>query len=119
MPLLQQDKVNANAPDNANCSPDGSVIRPSRQLTAMATFGMWHEGKDLGTNPPSPAESETTGHIAKVANGVAVYGYIGGEALSSGRAEAAGTLVAIMAPSPQHLAIDKQSAVTMLHDIIQ
>ena len=108
--------INGDAPSTPNVFTDGSVIRGNDQLTALGTYGAWHVKRTAHT-PITIHERYVTEHHQTIDGGLELYGCLYGEAISPGRTETAGALLAALAPFPTNIAIDNQSTVTTANAI--
>ena len=106
------------APTHPNAFSDGSVIRPSEQLTALGAFGIWHPQRTtpITLNQISVSERSTNDEFRET--GIAIFSGLTGEAVSSGRTEAGGVLIAALTSNPVNVGVDNQSAVTTANAII-
>jgi hypothetical protein len=108
--------IHEDAPLIPNVFTDGSVLRSNDPLTALGTYGAWHVRRTAHT-PITPNERYVTEHHQTTNGSCELFGCLRGEAISSGRTEVAGALLAALAPYPVNAAIDNKSAVTIANAI--
>ena len=113
---MDMEPIQENAPNIPNVFTDGSVIRSNDPLTALGSYGAWYIQRTAHT-PITLQERYTTEHHQTTSGGYELFGCLYGEAISSGRTEVAGAMLAALAPFPTDVGIGNQSTVTTANAI--